>query len=133
MILLDTHVLVWMAADERHLGRKTRALIQRHWSAGAVAASAISFWEVALLQARGRLRLPVPAEQWRAELLDAGLAECALDGATAVRSADLDGFPEDPADRFIAATAIAKAAELITADAKLLKWKSTLRRHDAAR
>ena len=131
MILLDTHVLVWMAADERRLGRKTRALIQRHWSAAAVAASAISFWEVALLQARGRLRLPVPAEQWRAELLDAGLAECALDGATAVRSADLDGFPEDPADRFIAATALLTGAILLTADERLLAIRHRLPRHDA--
>ena len=40
---------------------------------------------------------------------------------------------KDPADRFIAATAIAKGAALLTADTKLLKWKHTLQRHDAAR
>lgn len=131
MILLDTHVLFWSAFDERQLGRRTRALIQRHWPAGAVAASAISFWEAALLQARGRLRLPVPAEQWRTQLLEAGLTECPLDGAMAVRSADLTGFPDDPADRFITATALVAGATLVTADEKILAASHRLPRHDA--
>jgi PIN domain nuclease of toxin-antitoxin system len=30
MILLDTHVLVWLDTDDRRLGPKTRALIDKH-------------------------------------------------------------------------------------------------------
>ena len=131
MILLDTHVLVWAVNDERRLGRKARAAIERHWRGGGVAVSAITFWEAALLQSRGRLRLPVPALEWRADLISAGLTELPLEGAAAVRSVDLGGLPEDPADRFIVATAIAEGATLMSADEKMLRWPHSLERQDA--
>ena len=131
MIVLDTHVLVWAVNDERKLGRKARANIERQWGAGGVAVSAISFWEVALLQSRGRLRLPTPAEQWRADLISAGLTELPLEGAAAIRAAGLGGLPEDPADRFIVATAIAEGATLMSADENLLRWPHPLERLDA--
>ena len=131
MIVLDTHVLVWAVNDERKLGRKARANIERHWGGGGVAVSAISFWEVALLQSRGRLRLPTPAEQWRTDLISAGLTELPLEGAAAIRSAGLSGLPEDPADRFIVATAIAEGATLLSADENLLRWPHPLERQDA--
>ena len=65
MIVLDTHVLVWAAGGERRLGRKARALIDQLWAGGKVAVSAIAFWEVGMLQARRRLRLPSPLREWR--------------------------------------------------------------------
>ena len=58
MILLDTHALVWADSDDRRLGRKARTLIERHWREGKVNVASITFWEVALLQSRGRLSLP---------------------------------------------------------------------------
>jgi PIN domain nuclease of toxin-antitoxin system len=48
VILLDTHALVWLATQDRKLGRKTRALINRFWETNQVAVSAISFWEVGM-------------------------------------------------------------------------------------
>ena len=131
MIVLDTHVLVWAVNDERKLGRKTRAIIERHWGGGGVAVSAISFWEVALLQSRGRLRLPTSADQWRTDLISAGLTELPLEGAAAIRSVGLSGLPEDPADRFIVATAIAEGATLLSADENLLRWPHPMERQDA--
>ena len=131
VIVLDTHVLVWVAGGERKLGRKARALIDRHWQAGMVAASALSFWEAGLLQARRRLSLPAPARQWRDELLAAGLTELPVDGMIAVRSLDLSDLPDDPADRFIVATALVHGAALMTADDRLLDWRHGLERHDA--
>jgi PIN domain nuclease of toxin-antitoxin system len=131
VILLDTHVLVWAVAKDRKLGRKARALIAKEWDVNAVAVSAISFWEVGMLQARGRLHLDTPMEHWRNELLDSGLIELPLDGAVAVRSLDFAEFSEDPADRFIAATALLHSASLLTADEKMLGWKHVLNRVDA--
>lgn len=86
-----------------------------------------------MLQRRERLTLPQSPQAWRAELLAAGLIECPIDGETAILAANLDWFNKDPADRLIAATAIRRGATLVTADAKLLKWKHTLKRHDATR
>src|SRR5690606_21592595 len=80
VIVLDTHVLVWADTDDRKLGRKTRARIEQHWPSGQVAVASISFWEIGLLQARGRLRLPTSLLEWRESLIAAGIVELPLDG-----------------------------------------------------
>lgn len=126
MIVLDTHVLIWMDADDDALGPQARARIEQAWSAGEVAVSAISFWECAMLVAKGRIVLPLAVEGWRAGLLSAGL-EIAL---AAAGFADL---PRDPADHFIAASTVVRNATLVTADEKLLAWSSDLPRLDARR
>ncbi|MEO8313768.1 MAG: type II toxin-antitoxin system VapC family toxin [Pseudomonadota bacterium] len=131
MIVLDTNALVWVTISDKRLGRKSRALFDKHWAAGGVAVSAITFWEVGLLEARKRLRLPAPVVEWRRSLLDAGVVELPLDGAVALRSLDLSGLPDDPADRFIAATALIHDAILMTADDSILDWRHGLERHDA--
>lgn len=131
MIVLDTHVLVWADSDDRKLGRKARALIDRLWAIGKVAVPAIAFWEVGMLQARGRLELPVSAREWRDAVLAAGVIELPLDGTVAVLALDLSGLHADPADRFIVATALVHGAALMTADARLLDWRHGMERHDA--
>ncbi len=131
VIVLDTHVLVWAVSDERKLGRKARALIDQLWKAGKVAVPAIAFWEIGLLQARRRLRLPSSVREWRDQVLAAGAIELPLDGTVAVRALELSGLPDDPADRFIVATAMVNGAALMTADDRLLDWRHALERHDA--
>jgi PIN domain nuclease of toxin-antitoxin system len=131
VIVLDTHVLAWAVNDERKLGRKARALIDRLWKRGEVAACAMSLWEVALLQARARLELPVPAEEWRGQLLAAGLLELPVDGNVGIRAVGLAGLPNDPADRLIVAAALQHDAALVSADERLLRWDHPLVRHDA--
>ena len=131
MILLDTHSLVWMDQDDIKLGPQSRALIEQNFQTDCVAVSAISFWECALLQSRRRLVLPSEVGQWRGELLANGLIELTLDGPIAILSVQLDTEHKDPADRFIAATAIRHGATLITADEKLLAGPPDLKCHDA--
>jgi PIN domain nuclease of toxin-antitoxin system len=131
VIVLDTHVLAWTDFAERKLGRKARALIERLWGRGEVAVCAMSFWEAALLQARGRLELPAAAGEWRGQLLAAGLVELPVDGNAAIRAVGLGGLPNDPIDRLIVATALHHGAALLTADERLLGWDHSLVRHDA--
>ncbi len=131
MIVLDTHVLAWADNDERKLGRKAKALIERLWDGGNVAVCAMTFWEIALLQSKGRIDLPVQVDEWRAQLLAAGLVELPVDGTVGIRAVELSGLPDDPADRLIVATALRNRAELVTADEKLLAWPHPLVRHDA--
>lgn len=131
MIVLDTHVLVWAASDDRKLGRKARALIDQLWTIGKVAVPAIAFWEVGLLQERRRLSLPSPVRAWRDAVLAAGAIELPLDGTVAVRALDLARLHDDPADRFIVATALVHDAALMTADERLLDWRHAMERHDA--
>ena len=131
MILLDTHTLIWLDGDNPKLGTTSRRTIARAWSDGKVAVSAISFWECAMLQLRGRVELPGPVNVWRLELLEAGIVELPLNGEIAVIAAQLEMLHKDPADRFIVATASSHDAILLTADQRLLAWDNPLKRQNA--
>jgi PIN domain nuclease of toxin-antitoxin system len=133
VILLDTHVLIWMDSDNPKLGKRTRQAIEEAWRSGEVVVSAITFWECALLNSQNRIRLPGSLQDWRGELLTSGLSELPLDGAIAILAAQFQDLHIDPADRFIAATAIRFGATLVTADARLLRWRQGPKRQDATK
>ncbi len=121
MILLDTHVLVWLLSDERQLGTQTRQLIAHAWSNDEAAVSASSFWEVAMLQDKGRLVLTPDLTAWRTGLLDDGLIELPVTGQIGIQAVALEDFHRDPADRLIVATALS-GHQLVTVDTKILDW-----------
>jgi PIN domain nuclease of toxin-antitoxin system len=131
LILLDTHCLIWMDQADTRMGRSTRDLANAAIEVAELAISVISFWEVALLVARGRLRVRGSVARWRHELLDRGIVELPLGGGTCIAAAQLRDFHADPADRFIVATAHVIGATLITADQRILGWTGPLDRHDA--
>ena len=131
MIILDTHALIWLSEGDERLGGTSRRLADDALEADTLSASAITFWEVAMLQQRGRIELTVPTDAWRKQLIDLGLAEVPLSGEIAIASTRFENFPPDPADRFIAATALIHGMTLVTADAVILKWPGELSRHDA--
>jgi PIN domain nuclease of toxin-antitoxin system len=133
VIVLDTHVLVWSQFEQKQLGKKSVAMLERRWSRGEVAIPAIAFWEVGLLIERGRLNLKISLKEWRQQLIDAGVIEFPLTSEIAIRALDFSGLHPDPADRFIAATAIIHGATLMTADEKLLSWHHPLERYDATK
>ena len=131
MIILDTHVLWWLDQASPRLGEGARREIEQAESVGEVAVSAISFWELEVLVRRGRLRAPWPLQQWRRDLMDAGLVEIPLTADIAVYADQLTLPHRDPADRFIVATALLREATLVTADKTLLNWPGELTRIDA--
>ena len=130
MILLDTHVLLWLDRDDAQLGHQARKTIAQAWERCQMAVSVISFWEAAMLNRRGRIHLGLPPERWRADWLEAGLLELPLEGGIALQAVELDAFHADPADRFIAASAIWHRATLLTADQAILNWPGSLQRLD---
>lgn len=130
MILLDTHVLVWLRFGDRKLGRRARAVIESATSEGTLAVSTITFWEAGMLRDKGRIQLPAEPAVWRASLLREGLVEIPVDGAIAARAGSLRDIHGDPADRLILATAL-EGHRLITADARLLEWPGDIARLDA--
>lgn len=48
--------------------------------------SAIAFWEVAMLAQKGRIRTSLDLGGWRQDLLNAGLIELPVDGATGIEA-----------------------------------------------
>lgn len=133
MTLLDTHALVWLAEGDDSLGEQARRLTDEALATGSLAVSAISFWEVSMLQSRGRLRLRMPARGWRDELVELGLEEIPVTGDIGIAAVELEGLHDDPADRIIVATAVANRATVLTADGRILDWSGTLSCHDARR
>ncbi len=131
LILLDTHVLLWLDQGDAALGERSRVAIEDAWRSSGVAVSAISFWEVAMLVERSRIRMRRSVLGWRASLLQAGVEEWPLDGEVSVRAALYAELHGDPADRFILASAEARGATLLTADQRLLAWRGPVERLDA--
>jgi PIN domain nuclease of toxin-antitoxin system len=131
VILLDTHAVVWLASDDPALGQKSCSIALAARAENQLAISAISFWEIALLVAKDRLELHYRPAELRAELLDTGVIELALTGDIALLAVELKNLHGDPADRFIAATAIMHDATLMTADARLLRWRGKVKRQNA--
>lgn len=131
MILLDTHVLIWADFGAPDLGERALATLAEASAAGTVAVSAISFWEAAMLAAKGRIALPVAPQQWRRALLETGLIELPVSGDIGIEATEFAGLHPDPADRLICATALHAGATLLTADTALLAWETPLPRLDA--
>ena len=127
MILLDTQVLLWLLYGDSRLGRQARQVIDDALADGRAAVSAITFWEVAMLHARGRITLQADIGSWRDSLIEEGLIEIPVDGGIAVRAGLLQDIHDDPADRLIVATAL-DGHQLVTADRRILDWPGQLSR-----
>lgn len=127
---MDTNALLWWWAGADAIGSSSRHRIDESFELGQLGVSAISFWEVALLQSRRRIDLPEDIGTWRRELLGQGIREIPVDGDVGIRAVRLPDFHADPANRIIVATAQA-GHTLITADRQILEWNGTLRRMNA--
>ncbi len=124
LVLLDTHVWVWLLNGSARLGPKARKAIQRSLVREAALVSAISPWEVAMLVNKGRLVLDRDVGEWVVAALSfPGLRLEPISPAIAVASTCLPGaIHSDPADRMIAATSRHLGATLVTADRLLLGY-----------
>ena len=117
-LLLDTHVIVWAASDAGQLDPRVARLLADHRN--ELWMSAISAWELAMLSERGRIDLRPDAERWiAAAVAGLGLREAPLTLTMALESRRLSILTNDPADRFIVATALVEECALVTADAAL--------------
>jgi len=130
VILLDTHVAVWMATDTS-FGKQSMAILRKALNEDQVAISAISFWEIAMLTTKRRLRNLKSASDQRIKILGAGIRELPLNGEVCLLAGELENLHADPADRLIAASAIAFNATLMTADERLLRWRHGMQRQNA--
>lgn len=118
MLLLDTHALVWLASDQDQLSDRGKSIIRD--AAGRLFMSAISSLEIALLVKRGRLQLPMPAELFVFETLrQHGITEIPVDCTIAMGAAVLPDIHNDPFDRILVATAIARRLDLLSKDTVL--------------
>jgi len=123
VILLDTHVLVWLASDPAKLSRKASEAIRKASQESGIAISAITLWELAWLAVHGRLDIVGTVESF-VERISSRTAIRPITVKVAVLANQLPAtYSGDPCDRLIGATALAEGIVLVTKDRNIRNCK----------
>src|SRR5205085_5406879 len=114
VILLDTHILLWLAQEPAKLSAKAVKAIRE--SKDGLAISDMTVWELALLATRGRLKLTGTVEAFVEEIISRAAILPITARVAAIASQFPSSYPKDPADRLIGATAVSESMQLVSAD-----------------
>jgi PIN domain nuclease of toxin-antitoxin system len=125
VILLDTHVVVWLAFDQAQLSKNARAAIDDARQNGdGLAISDVTLLELTTLSSKGRIRLNISLESFLREI-EARFIILPISGRACVRALGLpQTYPKDPADRIIGATALVEGMSLLTADREIRRSRA---------
>lgn len=118
-LLLDTHIWLWALLEPERLTRKVRTALSS--ADNEIWLSPVSVWEALMLAERGRVSVPAPVGDWIRDMVSAvPRREAPLTHEVAIASREIALPHQDPADRFLAATARVFDLTLVTADERLL-------------
>ncbi len=124
-LLLDTHIWIWyLEANSSQMSRQLTSLLERTGTDNRLLVSDISYWEVAVKAAKGKLTLSVDVAVWLARASAApGIRFHPIDRDVLLLSTRLAGTAHnDPADRMLLATAQLNNVPLVTADKLLIDY-----------
>jgi PIN domain nuclease of toxin-antitoxin system len=123
MILLDTHVLIWLASEPSNLSRKASDAIRRASQGTGIAISAITLWELAWLATHDRLEITGTVEVFVENITSrTAIRPVTVKIAVLANQLPID-YPGDPCDRLIGATALAEGIALVTKDTRIRACK----------
>ena len=120
MILLDTHVVLWLAFAPDKISNNARtAIAEARKTASSLAISDITLWELAMFASKGRIGLDISVESLLQEV-ESRFVVLPISRQACTRALSLPAtYPRDPADRIIGATALAEGLSLLTADSEI--------------
>ena len=119
-LLLDTHILLWSLLEPEQL--RYNLIRELENPANQLWLSPISLWEIMILVEKGRVVLTTEPARWIRSLFDKfPFYEAPINREVAIQSRTVKLSHQDPADRFLAATAMVYDLTLVTADTRLLK------------
>jgi PIN domain nuclease of toxin-antitoxin system len=124
LILVDTHVVVWLAFDQSKISMKARAAIdEARGLRDGLGISDMTLWEVGTLASRGRIHLGISLESFLQEI-ETRFVVFPISSRVCVRAMGFPPtYPKDPADRIIGATALVEGLLLVTADRAIHRAK----------
>jgi PIN domain nuclease of toxin-antitoxin system len=122
LILLDTHVVIWLAQDHRRISSTAKSAIEAtRDKRGGLAVSCITLVEIVRLARSGRIDLRPDVETVLSEI-ERRFVVLPITGNVALQAFELPAdYPNDPVDRIIGATALVEDIPLITADREIRK------------
>jgi PIN domain nuclease of toxin-antitoxin system len=122
LILIDTHVLVWLAFEETRISGKAQAAInQARQALQGLAISDFTLYELSLLFRKKQFSLTITPESFLLEV-ETRFVVLPITSRVCVRALSLPlSYPKDPADRIIGATALVEGLTLVTADQAIRK------------
>jgi PIN domain nuclease of toxin-antitoxin system len=126
-VLLDTHIWLWYLLGDRKLSINLREIIASE--VNQIWLSPISVWEASILAEKGRIELNSEPLIWLKKYLRIlDVKEARLTYEIVILSRQLELSHQDPADRFIAATAVHLDLTLATVDTRLIgfNWLPTV-------
>lgn len=123
MILLDTHVLVWLTSEPTRLSKRASSVIRRANRSGGIAISAITLWELAWLASHGRLQVTGTVEAYLDQVCSRVAIRSITTKVAALANQFSADYSSDPCDRLIGATALAEGMVLVTKDVKIRDCK----------
>ena len=124
-VLLDTHLLLWVAGSPKRLSKEARTILEDPLNEPLF--SAASLWEIAIKQGLDRSDFQVDARVLRRGLLDNGYLELPINSAHAVSIASLPPLHKDPFDRIIVAQATVEGITLLTTDEMVAQYPGPIR------
>ena len=120
-LLLDTHIWLWYLLGNDRLSVELKAVIADPLT--ELWLSPISIWETIILAEKERICLRPDVSSWiNLSLKNLETREAVLNNEIAILSRQIELPHQDPADRFIAATAIFYELTLATVDRNLLNY-----------
>jgi PIN domain nuclease of toxin-antitoxin system len=124
LILVDTHVVLWLALEPKRISTRAQDVIDESRGNGTgLAISTMTLLEIATLFGKRRFNLALSLESFLDEL-ERRFVVLPINARTCARILSLPaGYPKDPADRVIGATALVEGMSLVTADREIRRAK----------
>jgi len=118
-LILDTHIILWSAAEPQRLSPKITEALENQ--SNELWFSPVSVWEILMLAEKGRISLGSNVVKTVREIFNKiPLREATLNQEVAIQSRLVNLPHQDPADRFLAATAVVYDLTLVTADTRII-------------
>ncbi|MCP4353042.1 MAG: type II toxin-antitoxin system VapC family toxin [Desulfobacterales bacterium] len=125
-LLLDTHILLWVAGVPDRLSDEAHALIDTYDN--ELFFSSASIWEIAIKRGLGREDFQVDAQLLCDGLLDNGYNELSIYSRHAIAICSLPLIHKDPFDRILIAQAMVEDITLLTSDALVAQYSGPIRK-----